>query len=260
MIRVAILGSSGMLGHSLASTLSDKFEIVRAGRSESLRVDALSKDLSQISGFDYVINCIGVIWQAQNPSRRETFTVNSLFPKRLSRQCLDSGVKLIHVSTDCVFSGKKGMYTENDIPDAEDDYGLSKSLGEPDDCMVLRTSVIGRENMTNRSLLEWVISNKGKRVRGYTNHIWNGITTDEYGRVIADIIDRDMYDKGLYHVYSDKISKYDLVKMISNKLGLDVDVEPFEAEQSIDRSLDTVKDLRDRLKIPSTEEMIGKIK
>ncbi len=261
MTKIAILGSSGMLGHTLSHLLEKEFNVTSIGRSGSISIDAtVDGDLERIDGFDFVINCIGVIWQAQNPSRTETFITNSRFPWLLSRQCKKTNARLIHVSTDCVFSGRKGNYIETDAKDAVDDYGLSKSLGEPDDCMVLRTSVIGREIVRKKSLLEWVISNRGGKIDGFTNHMWNGVTTDEYARIVSKIIKNDLFQVGIHHVFSETVSKYDLIKRIVRDLNLDIEVSHAKAEISVDRTLSTMLPLNDSLNIRSLDEMIAGLK
>ena len=266
-IHVAVLGSTGMLGHTVFKTLSQDPRLLVQGISRKSKppFDALDSiwklDHVLSPHVDYVINCAGVIWQAKNPSREETFRVNTLFPRNLARLVASRGVRLIHVSTDCVFSGTgKGDHTEIDVPDATDDYGLSKLLGEPDDAMVLRTSVIGREMTTKRSLLEWAIANSGKQVNGYTNHIWNGVTSMAYAKICSEIMCQDLYAYGVHHLHSEaKVSKYELLTMINDEMRLCMKINPVEAPDPVDRSLASVKPLCKRLNIPHIRRLITQI-
>ena len=144
--------------------------------------------------------------------------INSCFSLELIQLCEKIEVPLIQVGTDCVFSGKRGEYLEDDDHDETGAYGISKSLGEPSSCTVIRTSIIGRELYNKKSFLEWVLSNDGKTINGYENHIWNGITCLEWSKLIEKIINQNDFWKGTKHFISPtQTSKYDLVKMISNQ-------------------------------------------
>jgi dTDP-4-dehydrorhamnose reductase len=146
---------------------------------------------------------------------------------------------MVQISTDCVFSGNKGGYTEADTPDPEDLYGRSKLLGEVagPECLTVRTSMIGRELTRQSGLLEWILSNGNGRVRGYTNAIFSGFTTRALGEVLARIIQERPDLTGLYHVASEPISKYTLLKKIASAFALRTEIEPY-AEFRCDRSLD----------------------
>lgn len=261
-IKVAVFGSTGMLGHQIVSDLrlNPVFDVIAFSRrpDSEYYFDASRDNLSNVNlvDVDYAINCAGIIWQAKNPDRRETFLVNSIFPRKLQDRCLTFGCKLIHVSTDCVFSGKFGTYTENDQPDSIDDYGLSKSLGEPDRTMVLRGSVIGREQGSQRSLLEWAVANRGKKINGYTNHLWNGVTSNEYTRICADIMTRSLFEYGVHHVFSSTVSKYQLLCHINEALDLDMTVAPVEANDVVNRTLSTVRPLCQQLMIPGIQSLL----
>lgn len=263
-ITVAVLGSTGMLGHAVVGALAQdpRFTVVPFCRANGF--DALSSDFGWMRGdneFDYVINCAGVIWQARNPSRQDTFFTNSVFPHRLSDKCRRSGARLIHVSTDCVFTGKEGNYTEGDPPDADDDYGFSKRLGEPEKAMVIRSSVIGRELATRRSFLEWAISSRGTRVNGYRNHVWNGVTTDEYARICADIMASGSFEEGVHHVHSPvPITKYALLQAINERFDLGLDIVPVDAPESVDRTLATIRPLCQQLSVPDIYTMVSRLR
>jgi dTDP-4-dehydrorhamnose reductase len=156
-----------------------------------------------------------------------------------------------------VYSGRTGNYNESSTHDCLDAYGKSKSLGEPDNCMVLRTSIIGEEIHKKISLIEWAKSQKGKTVSGFTNHLWNGITTQQYAIICQKIIEQNLYSKELYHVFSNHITKYDLLKLFNKRFDLDLNIEKKESEEIIDRTLSSLKDLNTKLMIPSIQDQIS---
>ncbi|MGH9556269.1 MAG: dTDP-4-dehydrorhamnose reductase family protein, partial [Terriglobales bacterium] len=188
-----------------------------------------------------VINCIGIIKQlpeAQDPIL--SLTVNSLFPHRLQQLCRQMDARLLHFSTDCVFSGRRGNYTEDDVSDAEDLYGRTKFLGELDGpgSLTLRTSMIGRELRTRSGLVEWLLHNRRGKVRGFTRAIFSGLTTLALARIAAGVIERHPQLSGLYNLSSDPISKHDLLLLLREAYGLQVEIEP-SPEPAIDRSLNS---------------------
>jgi dTDP-4-dehydrorhamnose reductase len=189
---------------------------------------------------DIVINCIGVIKQL--PAAKDhlqCIEINALFPHRLAKVCEEIGARLIHISTDCVFSGKKGMYTEDDFPDCDDLYGRTKLLGEVDypHAVTLRTSIIGHELKSNVSLVDWFLSQEGK-VKGYTKAIYTGFPTVELARIITDYVIPNRELAGLYHVSSDPISKYDLLRLVVKQYNKKIKIEP-DGDFFCDRSLDS---------------------
>lgn len=201
--------------------------------------DSVHKLVSNIKP-DFVINCVGVVKQL--PSSQDPLTIlpiNALFPHILSKICLDSGAKLIHFSTDCVFSGEKGMYKESDIADARDIYGLSKYLGEikGPNLLTIRTSIIGHELNTNQSLLEWFLSQKSS-VKGYRRAIFSGFPTIEIAKILENYIIPNTELSGLYHISSDPISKFELLNMTANIYDKEIDIIADDSIQ-IDRSLDS---------------------
>jgi len=259
-MRVLILGASGMLGHKLWQVFRDRFETwgtVRSSYQEYARYDLFNRerllggvDASDIStvvrAFDkvqphVVVNGTGIV--KQSPAAKDPIVgieVNSLFPHRLAAICQASGARLIHISTDCVFSGRKGMYSEEDVPDAEDLYGRSKLLGEISgpDCLTLRTSLIGRELQTSNGLVEWFLSNRGGCVQGFSNVIFSGLTTRTFAGLMADVIERHPDLSGVYHVSSEPISKYHLLCLLREAFRVSVEIEPFP-DHHLDRSLDS---------------------
>lgn len=190
---------------------------------------------------DIVINCVGIIKQlpsAQDPIN--SISINSLFPHRLATLCNAISARLIHISTDCVFSGRKGMYKEEDVSDAEDLYGRTKLLGELSSpgCLTLRTSIIGRELSRSTGLVEWFLSNDGGRVKGYSNAIFSGLTTISFANVMAKILSDHPELTGLYHVSTQPIRKRDLLCILNEAYGTKIKIEPYE-DIVIDRSLDS---------------------
>ncbi len=276
MVKILILGGTGMLGSAVGrwfSKQTSRYKVTCTHRDYELarqlyedknliHFDCLEDDLTNLnlSEYDYVLNCIGTIkpFMASNPLA--AIKINSVFPWALANNCKEGGVKLIHITTDCVYSGSTGKYTETDEHDALDAYGKSKSLGEPDNCMVLRTSIIGEEVHKNASLVEWVKSQRGNTINGYTNHDWNGITTTQYAKTCDHIISNNMYAEERYHVMSPKsVNKHELVTLLGQKYDLDITVQKFEADIAVDRTLGTVKELCDNLNIPSIKQQIAEM-
>ncbi|MCX5847530.1 MAG: SDR family oxidoreductase [Deltaproteobacteria bacterium] len=260
--KVLILGGTGMLGHTLFRELSqredmDVYATARIGNNLSrwfsaellkkvhVDVDADNFD-TVIRSFasvqpSLVINCIGLIKQqsiASDPL--SAITINSQLPHRIALVCRTAGARLIHISTDCVFDGRKGQYTEADPSNAVDLYGRSKFLGEvdyPPHCITLRTSIIGHELKGKLGLIEWFLSQAG-RVRGFTRAIYSGFPTLEFARIIAEYVIPNDHLTGIYHVSSDPISKYDLLRLVAERYGKQIDIEPHD-DFFMERSLDS---------------------
>jgi len=275
-MKIVVLGSTGMLGNTVGKYFVSKYggkKVSLSYRNKKISYGEKSFYFDVIKYFnfpnnklklpecDYVINCIGSIKQHKNWNTYEAIKINSCFPWELAKYCEENDTRLIHVTTDCVFSGKDGKYTENSLHDELDEYGKTKSLGEVEskNAMVLRTSIIGEELHTNVSLLSWVKSQQGKVIKGYTNHFWNGITTLQYAKVCDNIIKYDLYRSGLYHIFSDIVNKYELVSMINNYFNLKIRIEPFNTEFKCDRTLSTCKTLNDELNISSIKKQIKNI-
>ncbi len=256
--KILILGVSGMLGHKLFFELSrdDSLDVYGTQRSSDIGVfaskfaskirigvdgdnfDTIIRALASIQP-DVVINCIGLI--KQTPLSNDplaAITVNAQLPHRISLVCKTAGARLIHFSTDCVFDGKKGGYTEDDIASAYDLYGRTKLLGEVSypHCLTLRTSIIGHELKGFLSLVEWFLSQKN--AKGYSNAIFSGLPTIEIARVIREYILPNTSLYGLYHLSADAISKYDLLYLINKHYGTNISIEKFD-DFYIDRSLDS---------------------
>jgi len=275
-MSVLILGSTGMLGHAVAQAfLEAGVSTVAAARPTSQRVwDAAFKDtpavFQAVEGLDgaslaamlkatkpdFVINCIGAIPQ-QNPRPIDYVRLNALLPWVLAERCGEVGARLIHVTTDCVYDGAKGAYTEKDPFNAQDLYGRSKALGEPDTAMVLRTSIVGPELHHRTSLLEWAKAQKGKVVRGWDHHLWNGVTTKELARCFRVIAQDGMYEPGTFHVHSpETLSKYEMLRLFNERFSLGIQVDKVVEAPVVDKSLATVKPLLGRLGVRSFEEQL----
>ncbi len=268
MVKVAILGSTGMLGNAVAQHFlnNDNYEVFLSSRDDTCEnkgyfyFDALNPTACMLPKVDYVINCIGVIKPFMKNGIENAIVINSIFPHTFSAFCKSNNIKMIHITTDCVFSGKTGRYSESSHHDCLDEYGKTKSLGEPENCMVIRTSIIGAEVKNNVSLVEWVRSQKGKEVKGFTNHLWNGVTTTEYAKICDQIIQKNLYKEDLYHVHSNYVNKFELLNLISESLSLGLEVQPHQTEISCDRTLMTEKDLMSKLEISTLEEQIENLK
>ena len=251
-MRVLVLGGTGMLGHQVYLACRDRCDTYVAVRAEHPMFDP-ARVASGVDAVDFgsvmwafrktrpdaVVNCIGVVKQKER-SRADSILVNAVFPHRLASLCWEREVRLIHISTDCVFSGSSGGYTETDAPDPVDAYGQSKLLGEPDSsaCLTLRTSFIGPELRGTTGLLEWFLSQRGQTVKGYGAAIFSGLTTPVLARVIANLLEQQPALAGVYHVGGEPISKLELLRLINETYGLGVNIEPDSAVQC-NRSLDS---------------------
>jgi len=257
-MKVLVLGVSGMLGSAMYRVLSQDanlsvFGTVRSGAAkaafdEALRsnvlvgVDVESQD-SLVAAFgsvgpDVVVNCVGLVKQlADANDPLQAVPINSLLPHRLAALCKVAGARLVHISTDCVFSGDKGNYLESDFPDAYDLYGRTKLIGEVDypHAITLRTSIIGHELSGARSLLCWFLAQEG-RVKGFTQAVFSGLPTNELARVVRDFVIPRPALHGLYHVAAKPIDKYALLKLIADVYGKSIEIDP-DDQLKIDRSL-----------------------
>ncbi|WP_341786863.1 SDR family oxidoreductase [Rickettsia endosymbiont of Cantharis rufa] len=261
-MKILILGVTGMLGNSVFRFLGQdsKLDVYATARS-SFICSYFSKDLSDklitnvdvenhdslVEVFnkinpDVVINCIGLVKQladANDPLK--ALSVNSLLPHRLANLCKLSDSRLIHIGTDCVFSGKKGNYKESDFPDCYDLYGRSKFLGEVDypHAITLRTSIIGHELAGNRSLINWFLSVEG-HAKGFEKAIYSGFPTVELARIVQDFVLPNKELRGLYHAASKPINKLELLKLVAEIYNKEIDIIPSD-ELVIDRSLDATR-------------------
>jgi len=261
-VRILILGGDGMLGHQLLKSWQGKHEVRVTLRGDIMRyagyglftpensfygVDVL--DFSSVEQTvrlfrpQAIVNAIGIVKQrAEAHDAILSLEVNSLLPHRLSQLCGEIGARLIHLSTDCVFSGSRGMYTEDDLEDARDLYGRSKLMGEVHDAhaVTLRTSIIGLELSRNKSLIEWFLARAGQ-VKGFTRAIYSGFTTREMARIIEQVLLDHRNISGLWHVASESISKYALLAELNGLIQRsDIELLP-ESGFFCDRSLDATR-------------------
>jgi dTDP-4-dehydrorhamnose reductase len=258
-MKILILGGEGMLGHKMYQILSQRFEIYVSFRDidgiwtkypmylsqinavpnvDALRWETVANAIGEVQP-DAVVNCIGIVKQLDEASDPiKSIIVNSLLPHRLAEACSLCGARLVHISTDCVFSGDKGSYIEEDVPDAIDLYGRTKLLGEvtKPDCVTIRTSIIGRDFAKQSGLLEWFLSHRGGIVKGYRNAIYSGMPTQVLARIVGDILLNYENLQGLYHIASTPISKCDLLLKLRDAMNLDIEVEPYDNDRC-DRSL-----------------------
>ncbi len=280
-MKILILGGEGMLGHKVFQVLNRRFETLATfqdqrglwtklplyekadqkfllGGVNALDFDSVVRAMGQVKP-GAVINCIGIIKQLKEASDPIiSLTLNSLFPHRLAELCAIAGSRLFHISTDCVFSGQKGNYSEDDAADAEDLYGRTKLLGEVvrPNCLTIRTSIFGRDFFKQSAFLEWFMSNRGGKVKGYKNAIYTGFPTQVLARIMGDIIEDYPDLSGLYQIASQPISKYQLLVKLREAMKLDIEIEPYE-DHPCDRSLSATRFVAATgYQIPSWDQML----
>lgn len=243
-IKIILFGKDGMLGNYIYKffKLQRSYEIIGLSRQDidinNITFSHLSSLLDKLvdkTKTNVIINCVGLILQVKNTNIQDNLSINSIFPSLLDIYSKFNNVHYIQPTTDCVFDGKKGNYTENDIPTETNIYGRSKYLGEKG--TVIRVSYIGEEIKHKYELIEWVKSNKGKEINGYIDHYWNGITCLEYCSIIKQIIEKNLYWEGVRHIYSDIVSKYELVELINKIFNFDIKINKFDTKQNINKTL-----------------------
>ena len=246
MNKILILGSNGMLGTYLTKHLSKNHKVIASTRNDfdlsKMTVRKFKKYLDSLDFRcgDFILNASGIIKQRKY-DQIEMIKINSMVPYFLSIIKEKYAINVIHFSTDCVFNGDRDLeisldedyhHTCNDI------YGKSKSLGEPNNLTIIRTSIIGEEKSNKKSLLEWVRSQKGKKVKGYNNHLWNGVTCLELSKQVQKIIEDNRPWDGVLHYHSpNKVSKYELLKYINEIYELDLHIEEVSTEENCYRNL-----------------------
>jgi dTDP-4-dehydrorhamnose reductase len=263
--KLILFGSNGMLGRYISTYFKDKqgLQVISISRMEfEITSDSITHLEQFLSSFDLdentcIINCNGLIPQrVTNKNNSDYYIINTIFPLQLSKICQRYQAKLICPTTDCVFSGRKGNYTESDYHDESNAYGISKSLGEPFHATVIRTSIIGEEIDNKTSFLEFVKNSSGT-IYGWNNHYWNGITCYEYCKVIEKIINQNLFWTGTRHLFSpEKKSKYELACIIKNAYQLAIYIEPRETPNKVDKTLTSMYDTNSLFCIPSLEEQI----
>lgn len=261
LTRILVLGATGMLGSAVLRYLAmnpiyEVYGTIRTFNAMSKlqqtspkarfipninvdNFDCLTSLFARVKP-DFVINCVGIVKQLEGANDPIlVIPINTLLPHRLARLSNIVNARLIHLSTDCVFSGKKGNYSESDIPDACDLYGRSKLLGEVDysNSITLRTSIIGHELTSSRSLIDWFLAQEGK-VPGYRKAVFSGLPTVEIARIIDEHIIPNQHLNGLYHLSAEPISKLDLLSLVANIYQKNVIIQPTD-DFVIDRSLNS---------------------
>lgn len=282
-MRILVLGVSGMLGNAMYRTLSESADLevwgsVRSSGAkryfaESLRdrilagvdmenMDSLSSLFERVRP-QVVVNCVGLVKQlVESNDPLVALPINAMLPHRLSRYCALVGARLVHFSTDCVFSGKHGGYRESDVSDAQDLYGKSKFIGEVSDdahALTLRTSIIGHELASHHGLVEWFLHQEGS-VRGYRRVVFSGLPTVELSRVVRDVVIPQAGLSGVHHVASAPITKHDLLELVAKAYGKATRIEPDDSVV-IDRSLvaDQFRDLTGYV-APDWPELVRRMK
>lgn len=278
-MRILILGASGMMGHMAARVLGERHDVYGTTRSiarrdaplahflpgdhwiggvDSARMDTIAAALAKVRP-DAVLNCIGIVKQlAEAKDPLLSLEVNSVLPHRLSLLCQAAGARLVHMSTDCVFSGHKGAYSLDDVPDPVDLYGRTKLLGETPDgpALTIRTSIVGRQIAGRTGLFEWILSSRGRTVRGFRRAIYTGLTTMALARIIGTVLVDHQGLEGVWQVASAPITKLDLMARLNELLGLGIDIQPDDTFHC-DRSLDGSRFLETTgIRVPSWDQML----
>lgn len=279
-MKILILGGDGMLGHQLLNSFKEKFEVkvtlrqdiceyekykIFTNENSYFNIDVLefNKLSNVIESYkpNVLINAVGIVKQRKDAKEIiPSLEINALLPHKLSIECSKYNTRLIHISTDCIFSGKTGNYDDKSFADADDIYGRTKFLGEifSENCLTLRTSIIGKELSRHASLLDWFLLQKGP-IKGFKNAIFSGFTTIELARVIELMITKFPNESGVYNVSSDPISKFDLLSLVSQLLNHNIEIIPDE-EFLCNRSLSSER-FRNKFnyKPPSWHSMISEL-
>ena len=282
-MKIIILGASGLIGHKLLHTFKNSdheiFGIIHGKKNDFLNIEFLQEDsiLEEFNILDFiklegifdaikpdvVLNCVGITKRKEEVNNLEyTIEVNSLFPHKLANLAKRMNFRVIHFSTDCVFNGETGNYNEESNTTGEDIYGKTKALGEIKypHTLTVRSSFIGRELTGQTELLEWLISQNGKTIKGFTKAMYSGVSTTFMSRVILDIMENYPKLSNLYQLATpEPISKYDLLCLARDSFSLDIEIVPddtFEIQPTLNG-----KKLRKamNLTIPSWEEMMNEL-
>tara|TARA_E500000178_G_scaffold355513_1_gene428413 strand:- start:5409 stop:6266 length:858 start_codon:yes stop_codon:yes gene_type:complete len=269
--KILVIGSSGMMGHILVDFLSKKksnFEVFNLARNLKINDDTIICDILDINLLerlindilpDIIINTAGILVKDSKSNPLNAILVNACFPHNLLKIADKINSKIIHMSTDCVFDGSTGLYNEDSAKSPTDIYGKTKDLGEilGKNHLTIRTSIIGPELKQNGTgLFLWLLKNRDQKIDGYTKSIWSGLTTLELSKAILCCIEADL--KGLIHIASDPISKYNLIDIINNEFKLNIEINKVEGLVS-DKSLVTVRN--DFLyKVKPHQEMVNDLK
>lgn len=271
VVKCLVLGGEGMLGHMVVSYLKSllDFETYSTSRNqdstENIYFDAY-RDIKKIEDIlgeikpNLVINCIGIVNSLVKEDNKDFVAfLNSYFPQKLANLCKINNSKLIHISSDCVFSGKEGSYSEESNYSPLDFYGVTKAVGEINDNhnLTIRTSIIGPEIKNPKTgLMEWFLGENGKTVKGFTKVIWSGLTTLELAKKIVEMYKNNVV--GLINIVSKPINKYDLLELIKEIYGLKINILP-EDKIISDRSMISIRK-EIKYNVPSHKEMLNELK
>ena len=263
--HVVIFGSNGMLGNTIKLYFKsmNRYNVISLTRKH---FDILNTDVEELIYLfkvfpdnSIIINATGLIPHSGNTNEDDYIKVNADFPKLLDKLCVEYNHTFIHITTDCVFNGikNKGSYFEDSIKNESSIYGKSKALGEElTHATIIRTSIIGeqreaaatgeqreaaatgeQQEIKKMSLLQWVVSNKDKTINGYNNHYWNGVTCLRLAQILHKMVERELYWKGVSHIFSNIVSKYDLLQYINKIYNLNITVDSIKCDQEIDKTL-----------------------
>ncbi len=278
-MKVLVIGAGGMMGHMACRVLGSSHEVHGTLRQPFDPAAPAARFLSRsrwvpdvhVDRFDtvraaieetgpaVVLNCVGIVKQLEAAKNAiVSIEINALLPHLLADECSRVGARLVHLSTDCVFSGQRGQYREQDLPDPVDLYGRSKLLGETaeGEALTIRTSIVGRQLTGQTSLFEWVLANRGQQVRGFDRAIYSGLTTMALARVIGRLIDEQPELSGVWQVASAPVTKYELLQMLDGRLDLGLTIER-DTDFACDRSLDgSAFRQRTGIEVPTWTEML----
>ncbi len=260
ILRILILGASGMIGHRMWATIGEEHEVIGVIRRSELGALSLipgiglsnailnveANDLSKITKViqdtkpEVVLNCIGIVKQLKDSTDHlKSISLNSLFPHQLAKICMENNTRMIHFSSDCVFDGVRGDYKESDLPNAQDLYGKSKALGEVDylkNVVTMRTSSIGREVYPHGGLVEWFLSNQGKAITGFEKAIYSGLPAHRLAKIISQQILTHPELSGILNISCEPINKLNLLEMIKDHFNLKIEIKK-DDKVVLDRSL-----------------------
>ena len=267
--NMILFGYTGMLGRYIYSYFKDSNINLIIVTNDEFRItkDTLQADIIRnilikkgINSDTCIVNCIGLIPQRNTNNPHEYYYINSIFPHILWTICNEYGAQMIQPTTDCVYDGKIGKYIETDCHDETNHYGISKSLGEPLGCSIIRCSIIGRELYNKRSFLEFILNSNG-HIQGWDNHLWNGITCLEYCKVIDRVIKGNLFWKGIRHIYSPtSLTKYQIACIIKGVFNIDTVINKISAERSCDKTLSSIYPLSYEMGIVELDVQINELK
>lgn len=266
-MKIIVLGKNGMLGTYLHKYLKNKYEVYGVTRNEIDFADTENlkqnfTTLHTLDKEDIVVNCIGTIKpRCDELGDINAIKINSIVPRLLAEDSKERGYKLIHPTTDCIFSGNTGQYTEQSVMDVTDVYGVTKFLGETNYSTNIRVSIIGEEVYNKRSLIEWCKTLDNKTAKGFTDHFWNGITCLQYAKIVDKMIENNIWWQGVRHLLAPSpVTKYELVTLVTKAYNVKATIEPVESGKKCDRTLKTNYIENNLFEIPSLDTQISEMK